>query len=58
VKLYQAACLLKAVEEASGYGDIPVIICGDLNSLPDSQVVEFLKTGGVGIEGEERRGLG
>ncbi|KAM8765307.1 CCR4-NOT transcription complex subunit 6 isoform 1-T3 [Rhynchonycteris naso] len=29
------------------FGNIPLVLCADLNSLPDSGVVEYLSTGGV-----------
>ncbi|XP_063521480.1 CCR4-NOT transcription complex subunit 6 isoform X2 [Pongo pygmaeus] len=29
------------------FGTIPLVLCADLNSLPDSGVVEYLSTGGV-----------
>ena len=33
--------------QAPGMTGIPIIVCGDLNSLPDSSVVEFLLNGRI-----------
>ena len=31
----------------NGNGEIPVVICADLNSLPESGVIEYLRTGKI-----------
>ncbi|XP_077457694.1 CCR4-NOT transcription complex subunit 6-like [Stigmatopora argus] len=54
VKLIQTVMFLSELksiaEKAAGDSDgsfIPVVLCADLNSLPDSGVVEYLSNGGV-----------
>ena len=38
--------------------DIHLMLCGDLNSLPDSGVVEFLTKGSISMDHEDFKGLG
>lgn len=53
VKLLQSAMLLEEIQRLTGlwstktFRTFPVIITGDLNSLPDSGVVEFLTHGSI-----------
>ncbi|XP_057688577.1 CCR4-NOT transcription complex subunit 6-like isoform X1 [Corythoichthys intestinalis] len=54
VKLIQTVMFLSELksiaEKAAGESDaspIPIVLCADLNSLPDSGVVEYLSNGGV-----------
>ncbi|XP_061622853.1 CCR4-NOT transcription complex subunit 6-like isoform X2 [Phyllopteryx taeniolatus] len=54
VKLIQTVMFLselKSIAERaageSGASSIPIVLCADLNSLPDSGVVEYLSNGGV-----------
>ncbi|XP_049619169.1 CCR4-NOT transcription complex subunit 6-like [Syngnathus scovelli] len=54
VKLIQTVMFLselKSIAERAageaGASAIPIVLCGDLNSLPDSGVVEYLSNGGV-----------
>eukprot|EP00042_Codosiga_hollandica_P010605 m.23601 g.23601 ORF g.23601 m.23601 type:complete len:512 (-) comp35294_c0_seq3:59-1594(-) len=53
VKLVQALLMMQEVRtflEASPYSlNVPCLMCGDMNSLPDSGVVEFLQSGHVGL---------
>ncbi|XP_069163069.1 uncharacterized protein [Procambarus clarkii] len=39
-------------------GSIQLLLCGDLNSLPDSGVVEFLTKGSVSMDHEDFKGFG
>ncbi|XP_069508747.1 CCR4-NOT transcription complex subunit 6 isoform X1 [Ambystoma mexicanum] len=43
----QASRILKPCVSGEAGGTIPLVLCADLNSLPDSGVVEYLSTGGV-----------
>ncbi|KAA8538081.1 hypothetical protein F0562_027689 [Nyssa sinensis] len=45
-KLFQVVNLIKGLEKIS-HSQIPVVICGDMNSLPGSEPHEFLISGGV-----------
>ncbi|KAF4665195.1 CCR4-NOT transcription complex subunit 6-like, partial [Perkinsus chesapeaki] len=47
VKLWQAMCMLEVVQgwSNSQNGVLPIIMCGDFNSTPDSAVYELLTTG-------------
>ncbi|EER12913.1 carbon catabolite repressor protein, putative [Perkinsus marinus ATCC 50983] len=47
VKLWQAMCMLEVVQgwSNSQNGVLPVIVCGDFNSTPESAVYELLTTG-------------
>ncbi|OQV15343.1 CCR4-NOT transcription complex subunit 6 [Hypsibius exemplaris] len=54
VKLIQTMLLMNEVEKLVAktkhdlnVEDVPIVFCGDLNSLPDSGVVEFLRNGRV-----------
>ena len=40
------------------FNDIHLMLCGDLNSLPESGVVEFLTKGSVSIDHDDFKGLG
>ncbi|KAG0412117.1 hypothetical protein HPB47_010756, partial [Ixodes persulcatus] len=39
-------------------GSVPLLLCGDMNSLPDSGVIEFLKTGHVSADHPDFKELG
>ncbi|XP_026080786.1 CCR4-NOT transcription complex subunit 6-like isoform X2 [Carassius auratus] len=43
----KASCSLKLSSVSGETSSIPLVLCADLNSLPDSGVVEYLSTGGV-----------
>lgn len=72
VKLIQTMMLmseLKNIVEESGTSlrpgssapdtnSVPLLLCGDLNSLPDSGVVEYLTSGKVSANHNDFRGLG
>ncbi|KAF4746055.1 CCR4-NOT transcription complex subunit 6-like, partial [Perkinsus olseni] len=47
VKLWQAMCMLEVVQgwSNSQNGVLPIIMCGDFNSTPESAVYELLTTG-------------
>lgn len=47
VKLWQAYALMRELEQFVLQRDIALIICGDLNSEPDSAVYEFIMEGGL-----------
>jgi CCR4-NOT transcription complex subunit 6 len=60
VKLAQAVMLSRCIKEACSLNGTttPILLCGDLNSLPDSDVINFLLTGDVPVnifEGNDRR---
>ncbi|CAJ1428128.1 unnamed protein product, partial [Effrenium voratum] len=46
VKLFQAHLLLKAIQGTTG-GRLPILVCGDFNSTPDSAVYEYFRRGQV-----------
>lgn len=39
-------------------GSVPLLLCGDMNSLPDSGVIEFLRTGHVSADHPDFKELG
>lgn len=45
VKLWQANTLLRSVEQTAR--EMPLLLCGDFNSMPDSAVYELLRSGSV-----------
>lgn len=45
VKLWQTVNLLRELRQFVSQRDVPLLICGDLNSEPESAVYEFLMTG-------------
>jgi CCR4-NOT transcription complex subunit 6 len=45
VKLWQSLALVSELEHLVAHRDIPVILCGDFNSEPDSAVYELLTQG-------------
>jgi CCR4-NOT transcription complex subunit 6 len=49
VKLWQAQCLLENIQQWASPlrhgGPLPLVLCGDFNSTPDSPVYELLTTG-------------
>ncbi|XP_013772660.2 uncharacterized protein LOC106457757 [Limulus polyphemus] len=45
-------------EQASDVNTIPLLLCGDFNSLPTSGVVEFLTTGKVSADHSDFKGFG
>ena len=49
VKLGQVKCLVEEIEHMSNKGELPVIMCGDFNSTPNSSIVEFIKTGSLDL---------
>mmetsp|Transcript_36346 Transcript_36346/g.94516 ORF Transcript_36346/g.94516 Transcript_36346/m.94516 type:complete len:410 (-) Transcript_36346:2748-3977(-) len=49
VKMWQVAMLVRELEKFTKTRNIPVILCGDLNSQPDSGVYGFLQTGRVDV---------
>lgn len=47
VKLWQTHMLIKELEKFNVRQSLPIVLCGDFNSLPDSSVYEFLSTGAL-----------
>lgn len=45
VKLWQTVNLLRELRQFVAQRDVPLLLCGDLNSDPDSAVYEYLMTG-------------
>ncbi|KAA0717286.1 CCR4-NOT transcription complex subunit 6-like [Triplophysa tibetana] len=43
----RASSSINSTSPTSDIGSIPIVLCADLNSLPDSGVVEYLSSGGV-----------
>ncbi|CAK9092902.1 Carbon catabolite repressor protein 4 homolog 1 (CCR4 homolog 1) [Durusdinium trenchii] len=52
VKLFQAHLLLKAIHGTTA-GRVPILVCGDFNSTPDSAVYEYFRRGTVRQEHED-----
>jgi CCR4-NOT transcription complex subunit 6 len=50
VKLVQTALLMDEIKRFMNNRDLPLVIAGDFNSLPDSGVYEFLARGHVGSD--------
>ena len=46
VKLWQAVNLIRELRQFVFQRDVPLLLCGDFNSEPESAVYEFLMTGG------------
>ncbi|XP_072038370.1 CCR4-NOT transcription complex subunit 6-like [Amphiura filiformis] len=42
---------------SSSTNNIPLMLCGDLNSLPDSGVIEYLETGKVSVNHEDFKAI-
>lgn len=42
VKLWQCWTLIKELEKFTLHRNLPLVLCGDFNSMPDSAVYEFL----------------
>ncbi|KAJ1405700.1 Endonuclease/exonuclease/phosphatase [Sesbania bispinosa] len=58
IKLGQVRLLLdKAYELSQEWGDIPVIIAGDLNSVPQSAIYKFLSSSKLDIRLHNRRNM-
>lgn len=57
VKVVQTAMLTERIhrilEEVAPQAPVPLVICGDFNSLPDSGVYEFLNTGRIGEDHDD-----
>jgi CCR4-NOT transcription complex subunit 6 len=54
VKLWQAHLLVQAIEQAP-WKHMPLIICGDFNSTPESAVYEYMHQGALRSDHEELR---
>lgn len=56
VKLWQAHLLLRTLDQLQVQDkNMPLLVCGDFNSTPDSAVYEYLRTGNVRSEHEDLR---
>jgi len=55
VKLWQAHLLMQQVELLAKSQNMPVLLCGDFNSTPDSAVYEYLRHGSLRVDHEELR---
>jgi len=55
VKLWQAHLLLQTLKTMSISGNMPLLICGDFNSTPESAVYEYLRRGTVRQDHEDLR---
>jgi len=56
VRLVQSAVMARGVEEIvslEGWSDASLVVCGDLNSLPEEGVCDFFVDGGVGVDHED-----
>ena len=47
IKLWQSIILMRQLEHIATQRDIPMILCGDFNSEPDSAVYEYIKRGQI-----------
>eukprot|EP01038_Epipyxis_sp_PR26KG_P004098 gene4098-5846_t len=47
VKLWQALSLMREIEQLVTSRDLALLMCGDFNSLADSEVYEFLTSGSI-----------
>lgn len=56
VKMWQVCMLVRELEKFTKARNIPTILCGDLNSQPNSGVYEFLKTGRIRPTHEDLQG--
>jgi len=54
VKLWQAHLLLLSLKQMP-VSNMPLLICGDFNSTPDSAVYEYLRRGSVRLDHEDLR---
>jgi CCR4-NOT transcription complex subunit 6 len=45
VKLWQTVNLMRELQHFVSQRDVPLLLCGDLNSEPESAVYEYLMTG-------------
>eukprot|EP00931_Biecheleriopsis_adriatica_P061422 TRINITY_DN3692_c0_g3_i1.p1 TRINITY_DN3692_c0_g3~~TRINITY_DN3692_c0_g3_i1.p1 ORF type:complete len:618 (+),score=115.26 TRINITY_DN3692_c0_g3_i1:94-1947(+) len=52
VKLWQGHLLLQSIRQQTG-GSMPLLICGDFNSTPDSAVYEYFRRGNVRSDHED-----
>lgn len=50
VKIWQAMSLMGEIEKLLHNKDVPLLLCGDLNSDPQSAVYEFLVSGSLGLD--------
>jgi len=55
VKLWQAHLLLTTMKQMQTNSNMPLLICGDFNSTPDSAVYEYMRRGAVPSNHEELR---
>ncbi|PPS06645.1 hypothetical protein GOBAR_AA14002 [Gossypium barbadense] len=56
VKIWQVHTLLKGLEKIAASADIPMLVCGDFNSVPGvSAYSSFLRGVGLGLEQQRRR---
>jgi len=60
VKLWQAHLLLRTLDQLQGLGgstdkSMPLLVCGDFNSTPESAVYEYLRQGTVRSDHEDLR---
>merc|ERR1711967_126002 len=51
VKLWQANMLLRSLEQTCKH--MPILLCGDFNSMPESAVYELLRSGSVRSDHED-----
>eukprot|EP00440_Ansanella_granifera_P039506 gb/GFBE01042855.1/.p1 GENE.gb/GFBE01042855.1/~~gb/GFBE01042855.1/.p1 ORF type:complete len:616 (+),score=121.41 gb/GFBE01042855.1/:1-1848(+) len=54
VKLWQGHLLLQSIRQQTG-GNMPLLICGDFNSTPESAVYEYFRRGSVRSDHEDLR---
>lgn len=58
IKLGQVRLLIdKAYKLSQGWGDIPVILAGDLNSVPQSAIYKFLSSSKLDVQLHDRRNM-
>ncbi|CAK0810661.1 unnamed protein product [Prorocentrum cordatum] len=55
VKIVQCHNLLQSLSTCSGLQGIPLVVCGDFNSLPQSAVYEYIVTGCIRPDHKELR---
>merc|ERR1740121_1186450 len=55
VKLWQSHLLLQTLKQMPINGNMPLLICGDFNSTPESAVYEYLRRGSVRADHEDLR---
>merc|ERR1719187_320415 len=54
----ESAISLRPGEGADQSGNVPLLLCGDLNSLPESGVVEYLIKGTVNVDHDDFKDIG